>query len=71
MFSDDVQFETKGFQNRNQIVDWKGNVTYITVPIEKHAHKPICEVKIGNMNNWKEKILNQLKNNYSRCEYFE
>lgn len=71
MFSDDVQFQTKGFQNRNQIVDWKGNVTYITVPIEKHPHKPIREVKIGNGVGWKEKILNQLKNNYSRCEYFE
>jgi len=33
MFSDDVQFEKKAFQNRNQIVDWNGVVTFITVPI--------------------------------------
>ena len=71
MFSDEVQFQNKGFQNRNKIVDWNGNVTYITVPVEKHTHKPIREVKIGKTNGWKEKILNQLKNNYSRCKYFD
>jgi hypothetical protein len=67
---DEVQFEKNYFQNRNKIrtkIDW----TWLTVPVEKHNHKPINQVKIANETNWRSKYLGLLKENYGKSINFK
>ncbi len=57
-----VQFITQGWIERNRVLKQDGGWLYIRVPLIKHSHKSMIEdVKIDNKQNWKQKILMQLR----------
>ena len=66
---DTVQFEKNNFQNRNRIRT-KNGWDWMTVPVEKHNHKSIKDVKINYQNNWKEDYYNKIWENYHTSPYF-
>lgn len=66
---DTVDFEKNYFQNRNKIRTKEG-WNYLTIPIEKHNHKPLKDVLVSSDNKWKEKYLGILYNAYHNATYF-
>ncbi len=61
IFFDTPQYISKGWVNRNRILTFDGDVTYITVPIKKVPRSTaIKEIVIDNEKNWREKIYGQL-----------
>lgn len=69
---DNVQFSRgKGFTNRVNIKMAKG-VSWLTVPV---AHKGLClpikDVKIAQLENWKEKHLRTLWSSYKNAIFFD
>ncbi len=72
IFLDDVQFEKRCFQQRNQILS-NGKRHLLTVPVfSKNKFKQeIREVKINNEINWLNKHKNTIKMNYSSHPYFK
>lgn len=66
---DTVDFEKNYFQNRNKIRTSK-DYDYITVPIEKHNHKSIKEIKIIYQQDWTVRYLGKIYNEYHKTAYF-
>ena len=58
IFLDNVQFEKRGWQQRNQIKTLKGNL-FLTVPVKtKNRYKQfINEVEVDNSTDFKKTIL--------------
>ena len=71
IYLDDVQFDRRGWRNRNQIRGPHGAV-WLTIPIvQKGRYNQILkETKIDNSSNWQTKHLRSLKHFYSRTRYF-
>lgn len=69
---DNVQFSRgKSFTNRVSIKTANG-INWLTVPVErKGLCLPIKDVKIANVESWKEKHLKTLWNNYKKASYFD
>ena len=67
---DTVDFEKNYFQNRNKIRT-KDGWSWVTIPVEKHNHKPIKDIKVSFDNNWKKKYLGTIEQNYKKSPYFE
>lgn len=67
---DDVQFEKKGFDNRNRIKTSQG-VQWLTVPVETAGKfDQLCkDVRVVD-NGWRRKHLKSIELAYSRAEYF-
>jgi hypothetical protein len=70
---DIVQLQKTGgsWTNRVKIVV-NGNPSWITVPIERSYSGTIKikDVKINDKNDWRNKILKTIKNNYSKAPFF-
>ncbi len=69
---DDVQYDKHGWRNRNRIKTADG-AQWLTVPILlKFDEKPaICEVRIDNKINWRQKHLKAIVQNYRKAPYFD
>jgi hypothetical protein len=68
---DHVQYRKGYFQNRNRLVDSKGEVFWCTVPLKAGSHgERICEKKVGD-GNWEKKYLNKITESYRKCAYFD
>jgi len=69
---DDVQYDRRGWRNRNRIKTPKGPV-WLTVPVEQKGkyHQLIREVKIDNTRPWKRKHLRTIETFYTKAPYFE
>ena len=72
LFLTKVQFDKSSWQNRNRIrikEGWK----YLTVPVENKGKEGqlISDVKISNVNNWRNQHLNAIKFAYQKAPYYE
>ncbi len=66
---DDTQFKKNDFQNRNKIRTksaWK----WMTIPVSYPFGAEINKVKIDNTQNWKNKHLEYLRENYSDSKFY-
>lgn len=68
---DDVQYERRGFTNRNYIKTANGPLL-LTVPVasKNHFQKHICEIEIM-PGNWVRKHLRSIELAYRKAPYFE
>lgn len=69
VYFDDVQYEIRGFHNRNKIRTIQGT-SWLTVPLSHPYGKMINQVKIVSTD-WNEKHKNAIKNSYEKAPYFE
>jgi len=69
VIADSFQVKKNYYDNRNKIRTEKG-WEWITIPIESHNHKSFRDVKVIHGNNWQEKLLEKIKENYSKAPYF-
>ena len=68
---DTVQYIRHGWINRNRILNPNGDWQHITIPIKKHSRDILIkDVEISNTQNYKDKILNQLKHYKKYAPYF-
>jgi len=68
---DNVQFRKNYFQNRNKIRTAQG-WQWITVPVKKfHFNQKINEIEISYNQNWQEKNLRLIEQNYTKARYFK
>jgi hypothetical protein len=68
---DDVQFEKNSFTNRNRIYSPQGALM-LTVPIQIKGHtaKPIRDIEINNIENWRTKHWKSLVQSYRKAPFF-
>ena len=69
VFSDDVKFAKKNFQNYTNIKSTTGEMLRLTVPI-KDKDVPIEQVRIADDGKWQKRIIKTIEQNYSKTEYF-
>ncbi|MCE5249112.1 WbqC family protein [bacterium] len=74
---DTVQYEIRGWQNRNLIKTPSGK-QWLTIPVNHEFETPVRDVAIDNSWRWAKKHANAIRMNYSRApwysrygEYFE
>ncbi|TIH18052.1 hypothetical protein D0S45_05725 [Marinifilum sp. JC120] len=69
---DDVNFITRGWVNRNQIL-LGGKPSMFSLPLEKASqNKLICEIEIaGGYERWAQKFLKTIKHAYKSAPFFE
>lgn len=74
VFYDDVQYDRRGWRNRNRIKGPQGS-QWLTIPVlNKHARQdetPINEVRINWDRPWNRTHLATLRHSYARSPYFE
>ena len=68
VFLDDVQYEKNGFQNRNKIRTYDGDM-WLTVPVKAKSQTLLNEVSIDNSGNWSNKHIKSVFYNYSKTKY--
>lgn len=66
---DTAQVKKNYFDNRNKIRTSQG-WCWVTAFMSSDNHKSFDQVKLDNTHNWKTKLLNSIRQNYSRSKYF-
>ncbi len=72
VFYDDVQYDKRGWRNRNQIKTAQGK-QWLTIPVHSRGVRegiPICDVKIDWEQPWAKNHLKSLTFAYARASYF-
>ena len=70
VFLDDVQYNRRGFQNRNQILLF-GSPSWLTVPLNKSKRSELINnIEIDNTQSWKMSIKSKIVQAYSKSKYF-
>jgi len=73
VFYDDVQYDSRGWRNRNRILTPNGS-SWITIPIDRNrfkSHKSLInEVYISWEKRWNEAHLRQIENYYSKAPFY-
>lgn len=72
IFYDDVQYDKRGWRNRNQIKTAQGR-QWLTIPVHSHGVQegiPIKDVRIDWQQPWAEKHLKSLIFAYNKAPYF-
>lgn len=67
---DIVQFEKNYFQNRNRLLDLNMKPFYITIPVNKGLVL-IKDVKINDSEDWLNKIICRIRQNYKKTLFFK
>lgn len=69
---DDVQYDRRGWRNRNRLKTPDGQV-WLTVPVHQKGkfHQLINEVRIDNERPWKKKHLGTVEAFYKKAPYFD
>ena len=70
VFLDDVQFEKNGFQNRNKIRTYDGEM-WLTVPVKVKSQTLLKDVKINYSVDWINKHKKSIIQNYKKAEFFD
>ncbi|MEZ4752542.1 MAG: WbqC family protein [Bdellovibrionota bacterium] len=72
IFLDDVQFDRRGWRNRNMIKTSNG-VQWITVPVESKGkyHQRISDVQICKDQPWVRKLLRSVEQAYCKTPHFK
>lgn len=70
---DHVQFKKRYFENRNRIVSFKKEVSYISAPVITKGRytQPIKDTQIDNAQDWKKVLLKKIRYFYSKAPYFD
>lgn len=71
VFLDNVQFDKRGWQQRNQIKTTNG-AQWLTVPVLSKGlrHQKINQVRIDSNSNYSEKHIKTIKHNYKNAPFF-
>jgi WbqC-like protein len=73
VFYDDVQYDKRGWRNRNQIKIPKGK-QWLTIPVNSRGAQteniPINQIRIAWDNPWSQNHLKALQHSYSKAPYF-
>jgi hypothetical protein len=73
VFYDDVQYDTRGWRNRNRIKTPDGS-QWLTIPVNAHGaqtkHIPINQIKIAWDRPWNQEHLKALQHAYSKAPFF-
>jgi WbqC-like protein family len=73
IFYDDVQYEKRGWRNRNRIKTPAG-LLWLTIPVFAHGaqvvHTPIYQVSICWDEPWNQKHWKSIQHSYARAPYF-
>ena len=73
VFYDDVQYDKRGWRNRNQIKTARGK-QWLTIPVHSHRAQieniPIHQIRIVWDNAWGENHLKALQHAYARAPHF-
>ena len=70
VFLDDVQFEKNGFQNRNKIRTYDGEM-WLTVPVKAKSQTLLKDVKINYSTDWINKHKKSIILNYQKAKFFD
>jgi WbqC-like protein family len=74
VFYDDVQFDKRGWRNRNRIKTPQGS-KWLTIPVHSRGHQiectPIHEIEMCHDENWSRKHWLTLQQHYGKAPYFE
>ena len=74
IFYDDVQYDKRGWRNRNQIKTPKGK-QWLTIPVHSHGAQteniPINQIRIVWDNPWSENHLKALQHSYAKAPHFD
>ena len=68
VFYDDVQYTKNDWRNRNR-VKVPGGTAWVTVPVGRHIHRRICDVRIPD-SRWQEQHWRTLKQYYGSTPHF-
>ncbi len=67
-----VAFEKKSWVSRNRIINKKGDIVNIIIPLRhKSCNKLISEIIIDNSLNWNSKLLKTIRTEYGGALFFE
>jgi hypothetical protein len=73
VFYDDVQYDARGWRNRNRVKTSHGS-TWLTIPVKKHRAQtesiPIDRIAIDPTANWSQRHLAALRLSYAKAPYF-
>jgi len=73
IFYDDVQYDKRGWRNRNQIKTSKGK-QWLTIPVNSRGAQteniPIHQIRIAWDNPWSQNHLKSLQHSYSKAPHF-
>ncbi len=69
---DDVQFDRRGWRNRNRVKGVDGEL-WLTVPVMQKGHfgEMLNRVNIDNQHHWQRKHIESLRRCYSRAPFFK
>ncbi len=74
VFYDDVQYDRRGWRNRNRLKTPHG-VRWLTIPVHSKGcqieHTPINQIRIAWERPWNEEHWKTIKSSYSKAPYFE
>ena len=69
IFYDTVQFDRRGWRNRNRIKGREGKSLWLTVPVHASRDSRVCDVEIVRGDRWATRHLKSLLHNYSAAPY--
>ncbi len=73
VFYDDVQYDTRGWRNRNKIKTSEGT-RWLTIPVHARGaqseHIPINQIRIDWSKNWQNVHLESLKHAYAKAPFY-
>lgn len=74
VFYDDVQYDKRGWRNRNRIKTANGSL-WLTVPVFSRGFQlnqtPINEIKINNEEDWAKKHLLSIRYSYAKAPFYK
>ena len=74
VFYDDVQFDRRGWRNRNRIKTSDG-AKWLTIPVYSKGHQthstPINRIRISWERSWNSDHWNTIRHSYSKAPYFQ
>lgn len=70
VFLDDVQYTHRDWRNRNK-VKTPGGAKWISVPVLGGTSQKICEARIDNSQNWREKHKSTIHHSYASAPYYK
>jgi len=72
VFGDDYQFSAGSFHQRNRLFCNRGEVAWMTVPMQNKCSTglPLNEAQIANDPPWRERMWKQIRNTYRSTPYF-
>lgn len=69
---DHVQYKKDNYQNRNRLVDRRGEIFWCTVPLSAGSYQEtISQKRIAEDSSWRRKYLNKLADSYRSSPYFD